>query len=615
MRYPSGASVESVEQPWHRVEVIDGTPIDQHDDLDRIWLGKPGAAKAAAQADQLVRSDTREDCELIKRVVTGEGFHVELTALSARYVGRGIPGGTVEEVLRGMMLSHPEGARDERWLDRYYSIDGLVASAVEKYARKIDEGQRALARLAGRLIHERQPSEQVRSAVQAEAARLGIDGEKAERIISPGPPSGKSQSGHPTMLHADPLQTLDEMNNREKEAGGEDEAPKSPLWIDAADWNEADIPRRPWVAPGYALRGAVTLVCGPPSTLKSSIMLSWASAIALHHEFGAFHPTSADKVVVYNVEDDQNEQRRRLSAVLRQLGAKPPDIKDKVIRVGPHTIGTLLERGEKDGKIRFTPAMDDLDSLVAALRPAAMIVDPLAELHNVEENDNTALRMVIATFRELAIKYTMAVIVLHHTRKGSAASPGDSDIARGASAIVGAVRIAVTLTTMSEADAQEFGLPTDITARNNYVRMDDAKSNYAPLRAAQWFEKVPYTLDNGETVPAAVPWTPPEAKVASDADLAALKTAIERGCPGGEPWSKKLSREPRSVRALLEQYKFHGHAAQREALAKLEAECGLMTARYRNPRNRAPTFGLRIGAKPVADWIEPDEDPDDQDAE
>jgi len=168
----------------HRVEVIDGSPIDQHDDLDRIWLGKPGASRAAAEIDQHVRSDTREDCELIKRVVTGEGFHVELAALSARYVGRSIPRETVEELLRGIMLSHPDGARDERWLDRYYSIDGLVASAVEKYARKVEEGQRALARLAGRLIHERQSSEQVRSAVQAEATQLGIDREKAERIIT-----------------------------------------------------------------------------------------------------------------------------------------------------------------------------------------------------------------------------------------------------------------------------------------------------------------------------------------------------------------------------------------------------------------------------------------------
>jgi hypothetical protein len=39
----------------------------------------------------------------------------------------------------------------------------------------------------------------------------------------------------------------------------------APLWIDDDAWTEEDIPQRPWVAQGYALRGAVTIVTGPPS--------------------------------------------------------------------------------------------------------------------------------------------------------------------------------------------------------------------------------------------------------------------------------------------------------------------------------------------------------------
>lgn len=170
--------------PSHRVVLIDGTPIDLHDDLDEIWIGKPGAANGAVDVPQHVGGELREDAELIRCVVTGEHLHVELCALAARFVGRGIPGETLKGVLRGIMLSHPDGARDERWLDRYSSIDGLVASAIEKYARKIEESQRALARLAGRLIQARQPSEQVRTQVLVEAARQGIEPEKAERIIT-----------------------------------------------------------------------------------------------------------------------------------------------------------------------------------------------------------------------------------------------------------------------------------------------------------------------------------------------------------------------------------------------------------------------------------------------
>jgi hypothetical protein len=116
----------------HRVEIIDGHPIDLHDDLDVIWRDKPGASATAADG-QTAGREVREDAELIRCVVTGEHFHVELVALAARYIGRGIPAATVVELLRGIMLSHPEGARDDRWLDRYCDLERTVASAVGKY--------------------------------------------------------------------------------------------------------------------------------------------------------------------------------------------------------------------------------------------------------------------------------------------------------------------------------------------------------------------------------------------------------------------------------------------------------------------------------------------------
>ena len=380
---------------------------------------------------------------------------------------------------------------------------------------------------------------------------------------------------------------------------------KPSIWIDAADWDEAAIPRRPWVAPGYALRGAVTLVAGPPSAMKSSVMLAWAVSLALGRDFGGFRPVAAERVLVYNVEDDRNEQRRRLSATLRHFGANPADIRDKVYRVGPSAIGTLIRRDDK-GKLQLTDAAEQLEELISAARPAVLIVDPLAELHEIEENDNTGLRAVIARFRDMAIRHNMAVIILHHTRKGAGQAAGDPDAARGASSIIGAVRVAVTLTGMSEDDAKAFGLPTAPEIRSAFVRMDDAKSNYAPLKGAQWFEKHAFELGNGDFVAAAVPWTPPSAKVASLSDLVALATAIEKGSPGGEPWSGKLSKDGRSVRALFEQHGFTGAAAQKQTLLKLEEEHGVKTAQYKRSDNYATAGGLHIAHKPAANWIEDD---------
>jgi hypothetical protein len=56
----------------HRVEVVDGSPIDQHDELDTIWIGKPGATKKASGEAQVGNRNAREDGELVRCIVTGE---------------------------------------------------------------------------------------------------------------------------------------------------------------------------------------------------------------------------------------------------------------------------------------------------------------------------------------------------------------------------------------------------------------------------------------------------------------------------------------------------------------------------------------------------------------
>ena len=375
-------------------------------------------------------------------------------------------------------------------------------------------------------------------------------------------------------------------------ADGETKPPA--IWIDEDAWDEAAIPPRPWIVPEFALRGSVTLLTGAPSALKSTFILGVAVSIALKCNYGPnFSPKSAGNVLVYNVEDDREEQRRRLSATLRYFGATPRDIMGKVVQIGPEHIGLLYVRDEFTGKISHTPAMSQFIDLIAERRPDVVVVDPLAELHNVQENDNNAIRLILAEFRSLAIRYNMAVIVLHHTKKGAGQAAGDPDASRGASSLVGVVRIAMTITTMSEEDAAGFGMPTSPEGRSYFARVDDAKQNYAMLRAARyWLEKVPHKLDNGEEVAAAVPWQPPGAKVASLNDLLALATAIERGAPDGQPWGHKLDNTERSVRTLLMEHGFVTKDAQQAALRRLETDHAVTVAEYKKP-NRSYAQGLR----------------------
>lgn len=320
----------------------------------------------------------------------------------------------------------------------------------------------------------------------------------------------------------------------EPEAKAERKPGKAPLWVDREAWDETAIPRRPWVVPGYFMRGSVSVLSGQGAGGKSSLVVAWSIAAALGQPIGEFRPAGPLMVINYNVEDDQQEQQRRYSAGLHAAQKRPADIAEKVIRCGPSTIGTLFERNHDTGRIIATEAMQALEDLCMETGADVLICDPLAELHNAEENDNTAMRAVIAAFRGLAARLGIAVMILHHDRKGSNA-PGDMDRMRGASAITGAVRVMLTLTPMSSEEADKFGVEDQ--DRRRHFRIDGAKSNYAIAQDAEWWKLRGYDLLNGEEVAAARPWTPPSTfdGVSMD-DCIAVLNQMAAGTPTGFAW-------------------------------------------------------------------------------
>ena len=282
-------------------------------------------------------------------------------------------------------------------------------------------------------------------------------------------------------------------------------AGKSPLWVDGQPFNAATIPRRPWAVPGYLMRGSVTVLSGQGAGGKSSLVVRWTVNLAAGEALGQFAPIAPMRVVNYNTEDDRDEQQRRYSAALK-ASDHGPEVLQRIIRCGPEDVGTLFERDPVTGRITPTAAMAQLEELCVTTEADVLFCDPLAELHNAEENDNTAMRAVVAAFRSLAKRLNIAVVILHHDRKGNSA-PGDMDRVRGASAISGAVRVMLTLTTMTEEEADKLGIPPD--QRRRHFRIDGAKSNYAPTQEAEWWRLAAYEIENGEQIAACMPWQAP----------------------------------------------------------------------------------------------------------
>ena len=368
-------------------------------------------------------------------------------------------------------------------------------------------------------------------------------------------------------------------------------------------WSEESIPPRPWVAPGYLLRGSVTVMAGPGSAGKSSLVVAWTAAHARGVEFGRFRSYNGKplRALFYNVEDDADEQRRRYSAMCRQFGCMPENIIKNLELCGPNDVGTLLSLSRDGAVLLNTTAMDELEQIIGDTKPDAVWLDPFVELHGAEENDNTAVRAVMARFRKMARDHQMGLGILFHTRKGPA-TPGDPDQIRGASAIVGAGRVALTVQVMTTEEAVKLNIPEQ--HRRDYFRVDDAKKNYSRIEDGEWFERVEYVLDNHDRVAVPVPWTPtiitptPEGLI----DIVGM---VAKGSVDG-PWSPRMSDDPRSFRTALLSLGMESPAQQKAALAQLLKSQAVNIGLYRKPRKTEPFQGLRTreGEPRLVDWME-----------
>jgi len=360
------------------------------------------------------------------------------------------------------------------------------------------------------------------------------------------------------------------------------------LWVDN-DIDITGVPPRPWVAYSYAMRGVVSFLSGAGSSGKSSLVVQMSNALASGLPFGDFKPIGPLRVGTYNCEDDKDEQRRRYTAAFQAWPQLDKNILKNIYRIGPETIGTLFQEDPKTREVTPTAAMAKLERLVREERLDVLFVDPLLETHSSDENDNGAMRRVIAAYRSMAQRLNIAIIVLTHERKGGGAA-GDIDRMRGASSQKDASRIAITVTRMTAEEATKYGI--DQEEKNSYVRLDNGKSNYSPLKPLGWYRLQGYQIPNGEYVAAAMPWQPPSVLEAISTETA-IKILLDM--TRRPPEERKIDRraKPHITEWIVEDYGIPHHAASAWIAACLQPD-GVLEAQTVMGKNRHPVMVAEV---------------------
>jgi AAA domain len=268
----------------------------------------------------------------------------------------------------------------------------------------------------------------------------------------------------------------------------------------------SNIPHRPWLYGTYLLRGEITYEAAPGGVGKTAHTIGMAVELATGIEILGEKIWRNDLKVLYiNAEDSRAEINRRVSAFYRAHAPKLAGCnldRLSVVGVDDPRIKSLsfLRVNEKGATILNEAGVGVLETALEALRPGLLVLDPLvAFCGGGNMNDNAVMAVVSRELKRLATKFDCAILILHHTRKGSRGSDpaAEAEEISGASSIVNLARRAITLKQMTEPETKLLGvMPSE---KWQYLKLVDAKSNLAPRSAdSPWYRLHSVELPNPE---------------------------------------------------------------------------------------------------------------------
>lgn len=275
-----------------------------------------------------------------------------------------------------------------------------------------------------------------------------------------------------------------------------------------------EIPTREWLYDRHLIRRFVSATFAPGGVGKTILLIVEALAMATGRPLLGAKTREPLTVWLVNLEDPREELERRIAAVCLHYDIDPAEIDGRLYVDSGREAEVVIARSTRQGVEVCAPCVRQIEREIAERGVDALIVDPFVACHEVPENDNGAINVVVKQWARLADRTGCAIELVHHTRKAGAGQAETTvEDGRGAGALLAGVRSARVLNGMSQSEATEWG----ITERRLYFRVDNGKANLAPPASqAKWRRLVDVDLENGpagfsDRVGVPVAWEPPSA--------------------------------------------------------------------------------------------------------
>lgn len=199
----------------------------------------------------------------------------------------------------------------------------------------------------------------------------------------------------------------------------------------------ADLPPLKWLWKSWLASGKLNMLVAPPGAGKSMVALELAGRVMRGHPWpdytdSEFAPSKVIYVDGENIPEVHNARAEAWGLPTDNLFMLLPDEEDGLVDLGTTKYQELLIQ------------------MVFRLKPALVIVDSLGAVMSKGENAVEDVRKVLGFLAMLAQQYEVAVLAIHHLRKGPAGQSGapdliDQDQIRGSTHIVATFRSVIGL--------------------------------------------------------------------------------------------------------------------------------------------------------------------------
>lgn len=209
------------------------------------------------------------------------------------------------------------------------------------------------------------------------------------------------------------------------------------------EWRDpASIAKREWLYGYLLVRKFVSATVSPGGVGKSSLIVAEALAAVSGKDLLGVAPRERLRVWLWNLEDPQEETERKVQATALHYGLCPDDIADRLYADSGRDQPLVIATTGRNGAMIARPVVEGLISEIKARRIDVVVIDPFVSSHEVGENDNTAMDIIVKEWGKVAQRSNCAVHLVHHTRKMTGVETEvTTDSSRGGKALTDGCRV------------------------------------------------------------------------------------------------------------------------------------------------------------------------------